>query len=394
MKTKLLLFLLLSNFCFSQIKFESGYYKDNAGTVVKCLIKNEDWLKNPAFIEIKLAENDAVVKKTIAEISEFGIDNTSKYIKATVDIDDFVDDFKSFSNIADVTVSKKTVLLKVENEGKANLYSYLNENLKKYFFSKPNDPIKLLVFKKYLNDENQILQNNAFRQTLLDNLDLNEILLKKLSKTKYELDDLNEFFQIYNNNKNAYTELKNNPKRKTFNFNVKAGVVFNSYKSMVNENLFNYFSFPAQTNFGFGLEIEHVLKFNNNKWSLYLDPTFESFSSNVRESQLKYADISLKIINVGFGIRHNMFLTDNSNLFINVGLQLANIIGNKEFIVNNQPIKLESNNFGFAAGIGFKYQKKYAVEFRFRPSQDLTYSYGNYASSYLSSTLFFGYTIF
>ena len=104
----------------------------------------------------------------------------------------------------------------------------------------------------------------------------------------------------------------------------------------------------------------------------------------------------VKILSIGFGLRHNMFLTDNSNLFVNVGLQLANVIGNEEFIVNNQPIKLESNNFGFAGGIGFKYQNRYSVELRFRTSQDLTlnYNFGNYTSSYQSSTLFFGYTIF
>ena len=391
MKTKLLLFLLLSNFCFSQIKFESGYYKDNAGTVIKCLVKNEDWLKNPVFIEIKLAENDAIIKKLINEITEFGIDNASKYIKATVDIDDFVDDLKTFNTISEAINVQTTVLLKVENEGKANLYSYSKDKLIKYFFSKPNEPVKSLVFKKYINDENQILQNNAFRQTLVDNLDLNEILLKKLLKTKYELDDLNKFFQIYNSNKNTYNDLKNNQKRKVFNLSVKAGAVFNSYQ--VEGIYFNY-SFPAQSSFSFGFELENVLNINKNKWSIYFEPFYETYTSSTTDSKNGTSIISLKFLNLGVGAKHKMFINNNSFFFINFGLQMVNNIGDKNFDSSATAFKLDQNSFNLHGGFGFKFQNKYFIEYRLRSSLNPLVNYGSITSSYSSSALVLGYTIF
>lgn len=58
MKTILIFTLtILSINTFAQ-DFEKGFYIENNGKRVDCLIKNIDWLYNPESFEYKLNEND------------------------------------------------------------------------------------------------------------------------------------------------------------------------------------------------------------------------------------------------------------------------------------------------------------------------------------------------
>ena len=90
MMKKRILFLLitiLSLNCYSQISFQKGYYIDNTNQKINCLIKNINWKNNPTKFEYKLSENSESKKTTIKTIKEFGIDNISKYVRSTVNID-------------------------------------------------------------------------------------------------------------------------------------------------------------------------------------------------------------------------------------------------------------------------------------------------------------------
>ncbi len=54
MKNLLLLVMLLSfSFLNAQNNFEEGYYIDNSGNKINCLIKNLDWKNSPESIVVK-----------------------------------------------------------------------------------------------------------------------------------------------------------------------------------------------------------------------------------------------------------------------------------------------------------------------------------------------------
>src|SRR5690606_21684320 len=97
MKNQLLLILItiLSFNCYSQISFEKGYYIDNNDQRINCLIKNVDWKDNPTEFEYKLSENSAPEKASIKLVKEFGVDNISRYIRTTVNIDKSIDNVNS-----------------------------------------------------------------------------------------------------------------------------------------------------------------------------------------------------------------------------------------------------------------------------------------------------------
>ncbi|WP_205635394.1 hypothetical protein [Flavivirga aquatica] len=89
MKKKLLLLFIsiLSINCYSQISFEKGYYINNAGQKIDCLIKNIDWDNNPTSFEYKELESSKIKMTNIKFVKEFGVYHVSKYIRSKVNID-------------------------------------------------------------------------------------------------------------------------------------------------------------------------------------------------------------------------------------------------------------------------------------------------------------------
>lgn len=125
---KRILFLLITISTlnsYSQVSFEKGYYIDNTNQKINCLIKNVDWKNNPTEFEYKLAENSEPKKTTIKTIKEFGIDNISKYVRSTVNIDRSSESINNLSNDKNPIFKEEELFLKVLVEGKATLYQYV-----------------------------------------------------------------------------------------------------------------------------------------------------------------------------------------------------------------------------------------------------------------------------
>lgn len=159
MKKKLLFILtiILTTHCFSQISFESGYYIDNSNQKIKCLIKNIDWKNNPTQFKYKLTKTSDAKEITIKSVKEFGIDNVSKYIRCSVNIDKSSEYLNKLSNDKEPLFNEEELFLKVLIEGEASLYHYSEDgNLKRFFYDTQNTNIKQLIFKSYKNFENKI----------------------------------------------------------------------------------------------------------------------------------------------------------------------------------------------------------------------------------------------
>ena len=186
---KQFLFILITILSFngySQISFEKGYYIDNTNQKTNCLIKNVDWKNNPTEFEYKLSENSESKKTTIKSIKEFGIDNITKYIRSTVNIDRSSENTNNLSNHKNPIFQREELFLKVLIEGKANLYQYTDSNLKRYFYNKENSNIEQLIFKSYKTTENNIGKNNRFRQQLWVDLKCPNFKTSKIENVKYK----------------------------------------------------------------------------------------------------------------------------------------------------------------------------------------------------------------
>ena len=276
----LLITIMLSINCYSQITFEKGYFINNANQKVECFIKNIDWKNNPTKIEYKISENDAIKTIGLKTAKEFKIYNASKYIQRTVEID------KSNNNINNLSKTKKVVLktenlfLKVLIEGEANLYSYEGKGILKYFYSTENNTIEQLIFKIYLTKDIKIGENNRFKQQLWNNLKCHSIKLNTIEKIQYKKKDLINLFSKYNNCTNSeFTNYELKEKRDLFNLSIRPQFRNSSFyiKNAISDTKDT--NFGSSSSFGLGIEAEIIFPFNKNKWALIFEPTFQQFKS-------------------------------------------------------------------------------------------------------------------
>ena len=308
MKKQILLLLttILSLNSYSQINFDKGYFINDSNQKVDCLIKNIDWKNNPTEFEYKLTNNSDTQKATIKTVKEFGIHNMSKYVRYSVKIDRSSDLINKMSNVKNSVFKEEELFLKVLIEGKANLYSFEDSNLKRYFYSLDNSNVEQLIFKQYINSDNQVGTNKKYKQQLWDNLKCSSFEMDKIKKMEYKKKELVSFFEEYNKcNNQEFIKYEEKQKRDLFNLSIRPGlnssslVIYNSSSSLRRTDYGNKMTFRI------GLESEIVMGFNKNKWAILIEPTYQYYKAEEEPvTNLSNTNVDYKSIEVPVGLRH------------------------------------------------------------------------------------------
>lgn len=400
-----ILALIISSISFAQIKFEKGYIIDDSGDKKEVLIKNMDWLNSPSSIEYKTDIDSKPINADIKSIKEFSVGNI-KYIRKTVDIDKSSEDLAFLSTEKKPKYTEETVFLKSVVEGKANLLQYKTKGLTRYFYSVDNAEPKQLVYKIYSYDNSLIAYNNDFRNQLEEQINCN-LTNKEIENTNYKLNDLSKVFFKYNqcndsNYKNSAAN-REGEKQNTIHLNIKPGVrfasasvdIYNPYVSPNNVDL------DSEVTFSIGAELEYVLPINKNKWSVFVEPTFQSYKSSkeftinkgqVSEENVKRT-VDYKSIDIPFGIRHYFHLNDKSKFFANVAYVVSVNLKDSKITSEYNPYEISSGN-SVALGGGFKYNDKYSIEVRYFTPRNLLKNQVDKNIDYNAFSIIFGYTLF
>ncbi|SMP25169.1 hypothetical protein [Chryseobacterium profundimaris] len=400
-KVILLAGLAVTGLLQAQTKFEKGYFVDNSGKRSDVLIKNMDWKNNPSEFEFKTDESSDIKKETIANIQEFGVDNEQKYVRKTVQIDTSSDQLNSLSNDSKPTFTEKTVFLKYVVDGKADLLYYEGATLKKFFFSIDDSDVKQLVYKRYYIESSSISYNEDYKKQILENLNCG-INLTEVNKLDYKPGDLAKVFLKYNecSNSSAINYNQNYEKRDLFNLTVRPGLNFSSYEISSNYYTLNELDKIKKVSFRIGLEAELILPFNNNKWAVFAEPTFQYFKAEndvvvyPGESYefTKARSIDYKSIEFPIGIRYYFFLNDKSKIFINASYN-TDLQINSNIVYDKTNYKIASSNT-FSFGAGYKYNDKFVIEFRTSTKKDLLQNMPIPIAKYSTSSIILGYTLF
>lgn len=395
MKNQLLILLTLTLTlnAYAQITFEKGYYIDNDNQKVDCLIKNIDWKSNPTKFDYKLSGSAEKETGNIKTIKEFGINNTSKYVRANVKIDRSSEAILGLSKERKPNFEADTLFLKVLIEGKANLYQYYEGNLERYFYNKDNSNIEQLVFKTYENSSNTISKNLQYQQQLINSLQCATVSENKAKNLRYEKKDLIRFFVAYNEcQKVNFTNFESKEKRDAFNLNIRAGL--NNSTLLVQNNISNSqnIDFGSQLTLRFGIEGEFIMPFNKNKWSVIIEPTYQYFKAE-KEDDGRTIIADYQSIELPIGFRHYFFLSKNSKIFLNASYVFEfapNSFVNPGFGTSLEIVPLSN----FAFGLGYKQNDRFSLEFRYLTQRDILGNYLYWYSDYQTLSLVLGYTLF
>jgi len=387
MKRALYLLLLFATTAgFSQINYEPGYFIDNAGNRTECLIRNVAWKNSPVDFEYKLLEADAPKTASIKDIKEFNV-SSYKFRRYTLKIDRSSSLVDKLSNKKEPEWTTETLFLKVLVEGKATLYQYEDSNLVKYFYSTgEHSAAEQLVYKEYTMGS-LIGENNQYRQQLYMLMKDRLTEMKRFEKLKYKAASLVDLFTEYNGSEG--TNLTATQNRGKINLKVTAGA------SMASLNVLNTtvkswnFDFEDKTIFRAGLEVEYILPFNNNKWALFIDPNYQSYSNTGTKGGDNWT-VDYNYIQVPVGARHYFFLNDKASIFVNAAYVLDFALSGAQVQRNAQePLTIERTT-NFAVGAGFGYDRL-SAEVRMDFSHGLLNNYQYWAADYSTIGVIVGY---
>lgn len=403
----LLLFILSGLNVIAQKDFEKGFYIDSNNNKVECFIKNQDWMGIPSKIDYMISENGQSETIDFSKMNAFQIYNSSHYyIKTEVDVDRDTD-------VADFKPKKVVTVLKVLIDGVASLYSS-----SEIFFYKINDgAIKQLVYKKYVDENSRIKQDNAYQKELYENLKCENNIVE-IRKLRYKYKELTAFFKNYNECKSYnYTSFSKSQTKLIYNFNVIAGASSSNASFEVNQKFSVASSGTdelaitkdaetdnSSTSFIIGFEAEVLLPFNKNKWAVFVAPNFQQndflMSSIYSESfPVKlFAETSYSYIDIPFGIRHYMNLNEKSKLYLEGAFSFILLMDVKETTyfgenfgittIAKTDYNYENISTAVRVGFGYNYNRKYSLSLNYYPQKDLSTSKVTGFSLIASYTLF------
>jgi hypothetical protein len=406
MKNLPIIFIIfLSINSYSQINFEKGYYINNSNEKIECLIKNMDWNNNPVEFEYKLLEDTDIKNKKIKSVQEFGLNNLSKYIRREVKIDRSKLNTNNLSKERKPIFEVEELFLKVLIEGKSNLYEYVDGNLRRYFYSLDNSEIDQLVFKKFITKNNNLGQNNTYKQQLWSNLKCTDFKISRIENLTYNKNDLIKFFVEYNECHNHnFINYKSNKKKDLFNLTIRPRINNSSLEVNNNNSFIGKIIFDNENSFGLGIEAEYILPFNKNKWSIAIEPTFQNYKSKKTSNSSEISggiitgNAKYSSIEIPLSLRHFFYINNDSKIFLNASLIFdLSLKSSLEFTrSNNSNIKsldIESRN-NFALGAGYKLYDRYSLEVRYQTNREILGDYIFWGSKYSTLSVIFGYTLF
>ncbi|NRB59841.1 MAG: PorT family protein [Winogradskyella sp.] len=348
-------------------------------------------MKNPSDFKYKKIENSETYVHSLNEILEFGVYNEFKFIRAKVKVD------KSNFNTSKLSTNKEpeyidtTVFLKVLIEGKAKLFSFTDSNSTKFFYSIDDIEIKPLIYKKYINKENKILENKRFRLELKNNLTHKEFVTQNFQDLEYRKKELIELFSKYNELFNSDYKIFTT-KNEIIKINIRPGINYSTLKIQPNGQGNSSINFDSKFSLRIGLEAEFILPFNNNKWAIIVEPTLVSFKGENIESSSQL-NINYRSLEIPVGLRYNFFLNSKDKLFLNTGF-VFDLINNSTIQIDNFAEGDITSAQNFMFGLGFNNGKKTSFELRYYTGKNITKTGATAQSDLSSLSLILGYRIF
>jgi len=388
------LLVLFNGLLIGQDIFQTGYFIDDNDEKKECLIKNLDWKNNPNKFNYKLNEQSEPIVASIEDVSEFYIPGKVKFKRFTVDIERTTEDLNRLGNKKNPKSTKETLFLKALVEGKANLYAYNDANVNKFFYSLDDSNPQQLIYINYLDNDNNVLKNNRYRQQLWNNVTCGKTLKTKVDRLEYSEKDFVSHFTSFNQCKGAdQINYVNKEKRDWFNMSIRPGI---RYSSLTLENMSedSYADFGNQIDLRFGVEFELVLPYNNNKWAILFEPMIKSYSSTEQTIPL-YESIKYQALEIPFGFRHYVFLTSESQIFINASVIYNVTLNSSIKYTGGQEFELKSKPH-YAFGLGYRAKNKYSFELRYNSPQDIQREDSSFWTNknYKGVSAIFGYRLF
>jgi hypothetical protein len=272
---------------------------------------------------------------------------------------------------------EQTVFLQQLVSGGANLYYYREGSIEQFFASSTEIPLMALVYKEY-REGNKISTNNNFRYQLYKNFSCNSNKEEGFGKTDYKQKDLVKHFKMLNSCRDwDYQVFEEEGKKIELNIKMKAGLKFS--KLRIDRGIYvSGNEIDLEPSLTPGLEVEMVMPFNRNKWSFFADAFYNRHVINNKHLIVDWTynrhevDLSfdLQYVSLTGGLRHYLFLADQSKIHFSAGLTYDVELSSSILIDRDERYELDpqledlSYGVNLNFGLGYTY-RRYTIEARY-----------------------------
>lgn len=192
-----------------------------------------------------------------------------------------------------------------------------------------------------------------------------------------------------------------------FNIKIKAGYFNSDVDVEFDEGNFRddlqSVSFDKQSNFRFGIELEHMFPFTN-KWSFILEPSYQKFEDtqtvnrvNVDPSDFtQRVSIDYSFLEFPLGVRHHMYF-GRSKVFLNATINFIlalddSIAYSGEFDDINLYRDLEiGDTVSIGLGFGYSFNERFSIEYRYNVPTNILDKSASYTAPFENSGFILGF---
>ena len=399
-KYHLLIAMLFNLFMLNaQVAFEKGYFINEQNEKIDCFIKNLDRPNAPRSFTYKLTTDAPEEKGEMSEVKEFGMGEQIKFVRHEVLIDRSSNVATELKKKRGAEFEKETLFLKILVKGEGSLYFYQYKTFKRFFYQLGGNDLEQLVYKRYLAKTNRIATNNRFRQQLKVGLDC--VDLSNTKNLDYTKKDLVKLFESYNKCKGkeyiSYKPKKNN--KGSFNLWLKTEAMYSSLGYSLSDKYYDRINKSDKSwNYQYGVSIEYILPVRNKKWSILLEPTYQTYSDEV-ERLYEFIEVTEKIsiditsLEVPLGIRYYMYFNKDAKLYFNVHYLMDWYSRFEVDFELHDKFTEDIVRGNFAFGAGYVY-KRFGIEVRYKMGKDFLGAYGARKTDYKGPSALLSFRIF
>lgn len=385
-------FFILGHWGFAQTTFEPGYYIGNKGDAVNGLIANEHWGKNPDGFLFKDTPDAREKALQLSDVREFGIAQLYKFERHNIPLEVSSDLSGDLNSDRNPKFENRDVFLKVLLDGDIRLFEYSSTNNIRFFIQESStEAIVPLVYKRYRTAGGNIGYNNQFRRQLAEMLKCDQANMSKTERLEYKESDLIRYVVAYAGCSGvALIDFTANSRVNQVIISARFGISTGALALEQNDTFEAPTVNQVTADFGsdsyprFGLQFEVVLPARGNRWSIFVDPSFQKVNRQTKfvrkypaldvavQSNVQYVTMELPL-----GVRRYFYWNPERALFVNLSLSMRfNLDSKIEFTADQalgrpEDIEISATQGYFSAGLGVKLNRRLAVEGRFNSGFDI-----------------------
>ena len=355
----------------------------------------------PQEFEYTTSTHPSSMSTAAGKVSEVVLSSGKCYVSTVIEVDKFFskDIGKIGSSRAIVTQSEK-LFIEIIADGDVTIAKFVNGDLERFYYKNSFGKFVMLEHNQY-NYKGKIMTNDTYRFQLKEILKEANLPAEKFSKLTYTQSSILKLIKAYHEKLELpliFLDLKDKPKAKIsdiLSMQIRPGVRLNSLEidksgMPVEDDI----DFGSQLGFRLGAAFE-LTPYGNKKTTLLFEPTFQYFTAS---QTLQEVEMFAKhyTIELAFGVRYYFWNNETSRMFTNLSFIYDAPISsdvNLDVIRRTPKTSLESS-IGFNAGIGYKINEKYSLEFNYSFPRNIVNEFFTPTSTYQGFSLIFGYTIF